>query len=207
LLRPVVSVPFVIDSTEPDVIEIALKNAPGRCLINSIHLEGGPEKMHKILAIARRHNAALIALTIDEQGMARTAERKLQIAQRIHQIAVKEYGMRSSDLIFDPLTFTLATGEAEYLQSAVETLNGIRQIKTSLPGVYTSLGISNVSFGLAPAARTVLNSVMLFHAVQAGLDLAIVDPAQITPYADISQQDRELAEDLIFNKNPMRCSA
>lgn len=200
LLRPVVSVPFVIDSTEPDVIEIALKNAPGRCLINSIHLEGGPEKMHKILAIARRHNAALIALTIDEQGMARTAERKLQIAQRIHQIAVKEYGMRSSDLIFDPLTFTLATGEAEYLQSAVETLNGIRQIKTSLPGVYTSLGISNISFGLAPAARTVLNSVMLFHAVQAGLDLAIVDPAQITPYADISQQDRELAEDLIFNK-------
>jgi len=202
LLRPVVPVPFVIDSTEPDVIETALKTAPGRCLINSIHLEGGPEKMHKILAIARRHNAALIALTIDEQGMARTSDRKLQIAQRVHQIAVEEYGLRSSDLIFDPLTFTLATGEAEYLQSAVETLNSIRQIKTALPGVYTSLGISNVSFGLAPSARTVLNSVMLFHAVQAGLDLAIVDPAQITPYTDIAQQDRELAEDLIFNKRP-----
>ncbi len=202
LLRPVVQAPFVIDSTEPDVIETALKTAPGRCLINSIHLEGGPEKMHKILAIAQRHNAALVALTIDEQGMARTAERKLQIARRIHQIAIEEYGLRSSDLIFDPLTFTLATGEAEYVQSAVETLNGIQQIKAALPGVYTSLGISNVSFGLAPAARTVLNSVMLFHAVKAGLDLAIVDPAQITPYADIAQQDRELAEDLIFNKRP-----
>ncbi|HMD88005.1 MAG TPA: vitamin B12 dependent-methionine synthase activation domain-containing protein, partial [Anaerolineaceae bacterium] len=148
------------------------------------------------------YNAAVIALTIDEQGMAKTASRKLEIARRIHDIAVNEHDLRPYDLVFDDLTFTLATGDPEFNQSAQETLDGIRLIKSELPGVLTSLGISNVSFGLLPAARAVLNSVMLYHAVQAGLDMAIVNPAQITPYPEISTQEQDLAEDLIFNRRP-----
>ncbi|NPV86910.1 MAG: methionine synthase [Anaerolineae bacterium] len=201
-LRTSVRAPFVIDSTEYHVIETALKNAPGRCLINSTNLEGGRAKADRIFALAKAHNAAVIVLTIDENGMAKTAERKLEIARRIFDIAVNEHGLRPSDLVFDALTFTLATGDAEFADSAVQTLEGIRIIKEQLPGVLTSLGVSNVSFGLAPAARGVLNSVMLYHAVQAGLDMAIVNPAQIKPYAEISPQERELAENLIFNRHP-----
>ncbi|MCX7837842.1 MAG: methionine synthase [Anaerolineae bacterium] len=195
-----VDVPLVIDTTEPDVLEIALKTAPGRCLINSTHLEGGRAKADKVFALAKQHNAAVICLTIDEQGMAKTRERKLQIAERLHTIAVHEHGLRPSDLVFDTLTFTLATGDPEFVNSAIETLEGIRLIKQHLPGVLTSLGVSNLSFGLAPHARPVLNSVMLYHAVQAGLDMAIVNPAHVTPYADIPPHERELAEDLIFNR-------
>ena len=202
MLVPTAHVPLIIDSTEPEVIEIALKNAPGRCLINSTNLESGRAKADRIFDIAKKYNAAVIALTIDEQGMAKTAARKLEIARRIHEIGVGEHALRSCDLVFDDLTFTLATGDPEFNQSAQETLDGIRLIKSELPGVLTSLGISNVSFGLTPAARAVLNSVMLYHAVQAGLDMAIVNPAQITPYAEISEQERELAEDLIFNRRP-----
>ena len=132
----------------------------------------------------------MLVLTIDEQGMAKTAERKLEVAQRIYDIAVNEHGLRPQALVFDTLTFTLATGDAEFANSAIETLEGIRLIKAELPGVLTSLGVSNVSFGLAPAARPVLNSVMLYHAVQAGLDMAIVNPAQITPYAEIPAEER-----------------
>lgn len=200
-LAPTVYAPFVIDSTEPDVIETGLQNTPGRCLINSINLEAGPAKARKVLALARKYNAAVIALTIDEQGMARTAERKLEIARRIYDLVVNEFGMQPGDIVFDALTFTLATGEPEYAASALETFEGIRRIKAVLPGVLTSLGVSNVSFGLSPASRSVLNSVMLYHAVQAGLDMAIVNPAQITPYADIPAVERELAEDLIFNRS------
>jgi 5-methyltetrahydrofolate--homocysteine methyltransferase len=144
----------------------------------------------------------VITLTIDEQGMAKTAERKLEVARRIYEIAVKDHGLRPGDLVFDALTFTLATGDPEYSRSSIETINGIQRIKAELPGVLTSLGISNVSFGLMPAARAILNSVMLYHAVQAGLDMAIVNPSQITPYAEISAEQRQLAEDLIFNLNP-----
>ena len=201
-LSPVVRSPLVIDSTEIDVIETALQTAPGRCLINSTHLEGGRAKADIILGLARKYNAAVICLTIDEQGMAKTRERKLEIAQRIHDIATREYGMKPGDLVFDALTFTLATGDPEFSQSAVETIEGIRLIKTHLPGVLTSLGVSNVSFGLSPAARMVINSVMLYHCVQAGLDMAIVNPAQITPYAEIPAQLRTLVEDLIFNRQP-----
>jgi 5-methyltetrahydrofolate--homocysteine methyltransferase len=201
-LVPTAHVPLIIDSTEPDVIEMALKNAPGRCLINSTNLESGRAKADRIFSIASKYNAAVIALTIDEQGMAKTAARKLEVARRIHHIGVSEHDLRPCDLVFDDLTFTLATGDSEFNQSALETLEGIRLIKSELPGVLTSLGISNVSFGLAPAARAVLNSVMLYHAVQAGLDMAIVNPAQITPYTEISAQERELAEDLIFNRRP-----
>ena len=199
-LAPVVRVPLVIDSTEVDVMETALKNAPGRSLINSTNLESGRAKADKIFALAKKYNAAVIALTIDEQGMAKTAERKLAVAQRIYAIAVEEHGLNPSDLVFDALTFTLATGDPEFSRSALETFEGIKAIKSALPGVLTSLGVSNVSFGLSPASRAILNSVMLYHAVQNGLDMAIVNPANITPYAEISPEEKELAEDLIFNR-------
>ena len=197
-----VEAPLVLDTTEPDVMEAALKTAPGRCLINSTHLESGKERAGKVFALAKAHNAAVLVLTIDEKGMAKTAAQKLEVARRIHAIAVDEYGLRPQALVFDALTFTLATGEAEYIDSAMETLEGIRLIKQELPGVLTSLGVSNVSFGLDPAARPVLNSIMLYHAVQAGLDMAIVNPAHITPYAEIPAEQRQLTEDLIFNRRP-----
>ena len=197
-----VEVPLVIDTTELDVLETALKTAPGRCLINSTHLESGRLKADRIFALAKAHNAAVIVLTIDEKGMARAADRKLEVARRIYDIAVNEHGLRPEALVFDALTFTLATGDPEFAGSAMETIAGIRLIKQNLPGVLTSLGVSNLSFGLSPQARPVLNSVMLYHCVQAGLDMAIINPAQVTPYADIPAAEKELAEDLVFNKRP-----
>lgn len=199
-LAPSVRAPLVFDTTEPDVLETALQTAPGRSLINSVNLEAGPAKAERIFGLARKYNAAVIALTIDEQGMAKTADRKVEVARRIHDMAVNKFDLRPHDLVFDDLTFTLATGDAEFSNSAIETLEGIRRIKQELPGVLTSLGLSNVSFGLSQAARAVLNSVMLHHAVQYGLDMAIVNPAHITPLAEISDEERALAEDLIFNR-------
>ncbi|MEW6085628.1 MAG: methionine synthase [Chloroflexota bacterium] len=195
-----VDVPLVIDSTELDVLEIALKTAPGRCLINSTHLEAGRAKADKVFALAKEHNAAVIVLTIDENGMAKTREKKLEVAKRIYDIAVNDHGLKPSDLVYDALTFTLATGDQEFIESAIETIEGIRLIKQNLPGVMASLGVSNLSFGFAPHARPVLNSVMLYHCVQAGLDMAIVNPAHVTAYPDISQEEKDLAEDLIFNR-------
>ncbi len=197
-----VEVPLVIDTTEPEVMEAALKTAPGRCLLNSTHLESGREKADRVFELAKKHNAAVLLLTIDEIGMAKTAQRKLEVAQRLYQIAIQDHGLKPEALVYDTLTFTLATGDPEFANSAVETIDGIRLVKSSLPGVMTSLGVSNVSFGLSPAARPVLNSVMLYHAVQAGLDMAIVNPAHITPYAEIPANERELTEDLIFNHRP-----
>ncbi len=197
-----IDVPLVFDTTEPEVMEAGLQTAPGRCLLNSTHLEGGRAKAERVFALAKQYNAAVLVLTIDEQGMAKTADRKLEVARKIYRIAVEEHGLQPGDLVFDALTFTLATGEAEYANSARETLEGIRRIKAELPGVFTSLGVSNVSFGLKPAARHVINSVFLFHAVKAGLDMAIVNPAQIRPYPDIPENERQLAEDLIFNRRP-----
>ena len=193
-----VDAPLVIDSTEAAVVEAALKAAPGRCIVNSINLEGGRRRIDSYVPLARSHGAALIALTIDEQGMAKSADRKLEVARRIFKIVTGEFGLAPEDLIFDLLTFTLATGQEEFARSAVETIEGVRRLKQELPGVFTSLGVSNVSFGLTPAARAVLNSVFLYHCVKAGLDMAIVNPRQITPYADIPAAERELAEDLIF---------
>src|SRR5258706_3686537 len=197
-----VEVPLVIDSTEVDVLEIALKTAPGRCLINSTHLESGRAKADKIFGLAKTHNAAVIVLTIDESGMAKSAERKLEVARRIYDIAVNDHGLRPDALVYDALTFILSTGDAEFLNSAVETIEGIRLIKENLPGVMTSLGVSNVSFGLSQSARPVVNSVMLYHCVKAGLDMAIVNPVHIKPYAEIDPVERELADDLIFNRRP-----
>lgn len=200
LLSASVEVPLVIDTTEPEVMEAALKVAPGRYVLNSVNLEAGREKLDRVLSLAVEHAAAVIVLTIDEEGMAQTAQRKLAIARRISTIAIEEFGLQPDDLIFDPLTFTLATGDVEYQDSAHETIEGIRLIKQELPGVFTSLGVSNVSFGLSKSARPILNSVMLYHCVQAGLDMAIVNPAHIEPYAEISDEERALAEDLIFNR-------
>jgi 5-methyltetrahydrofolate--homocysteine methyltransferase len=197
-----VEVPLVIDTTELDVLEVALKTAPGRCLINSTHLEAGRAKADKIFALAKTHNAAVIVLTIDENGMAKSADRKLEVAKRIYDIAVNDHGLRPDALVYDALTFTLATGDPEFTESAIDTIAGIRLIKANLPGVLTSLGVSNLSFGFAPQARPALNSIMLYHCVQAGLDMAIINPAHVTPYADIPAEEKELCEDLIFNKRP-----
>jgi 5-methyltetrahydrofolate--homocysteine methyltransferase len=202
LLSQAVETPLMIDSTEPDVIARALEHVPGRALVNSINMEGGRKRIDAVVPLAKRHGAALVALTIDEQGMARTAARKLEVARKIHDIVVGEYGMAPDDLVFDALTFTLATGDAEWIDSAHETIDGIRAIKGALPGVLTILGVSNVSFGLTPNARGVLNSVFLHHCVQAGLDAAIVNPAHITPYAEIPATERALADDVIFNRRP-----
>src|ERR671914_594801 len=192
--------PIQVDSTEPEVIETALEQIPGRAIVNSINLEAGRDKADKVIPLAKAHGAALIALTIDEVGMGKTRERKLEIAQRIHQLVCEEHGMDPQLLIFDALTFALTTGDEEWRPSAVETIEGIRAIKAGLPGVLTSLGVSNVSFGVGLKARAVLNSVFLHHCVEAGLDLAMVNPNHITPYAEIDEQERALADDLVFNR-------
>ncbi len=192
--------PIQIDSTEPEVIEAALEQIPGRAIVNSVNLEAGRDKMDLVVPMARRHGAAVIALTIDEVGMAKTAERKLEVARRIHDICCNDHGLPAEALIFDALTFTLTTGDEEWRPSAVETIEGIREIKLNLPGVKTSLGVSNVSFGVGEPARKVLNSVFLHHAVEAGLDLAMVNPNHITPYGEITDEERKLADDLVFNR-------
>jgi 5-methyltetrahydrofolate--homocysteine methyltransferase len=195
-----IEAPLMIDSTEPKVLQVALESYPGRAILNSVHLESGRLKMDAVLPLAREHGAAVVALTIDENGMAKTAARKLEVARRIYEIAVGEYEVPPGALIFDALTFTLATGEAEFLTSAIETIEGIRLIKRELPEVLTSLGVSNVSFGLKPNARAALNSVFLHHCVEAGLDCALVHAKEITPYFEIDPTVRELCDDLVFNR-------
>src|SRR4051812_19284997 len=192
--------PIQVDSTEPEVIEAALEAIPGRAIVNSINLEAGRDKADRVVPLAKAHGAALIALTIDEVGMAKTPERKLEIAKRITEIACDEHGLPRDALIFDVLTFTLTTGDEEWRPSAVATIEGIRAVKEGIPGVKTSLGVSNVSFGVSPPARAVLNSTFLHHCVEAGLDLAMVNPNHITPYGEISENERELADDLVFNR-------
>jgi 5-methyltetrahydrofolate--homocysteine methyltransferase len=192
--------PIQVDSTEPEVLKAALEQIPGRAIVNSINLEAGRDKADVVIPLAKAHGAALIALTIDEVGMAKTAERKVEIAQRIREIACEEHGLDPEALIFDALTFTLTTGDDEWRPSAVETIEGIRRIKAELPGVKTSLGVSNVSFGVSPRPRAVLNSVFLHHCVEAGLDLAMVNPNHITPYSEISEEERSLTDDLVFNR-------
>jgi 5-methyltetrahydrofolate--homocysteine methyltransferase len=201
LLAQAVDAPLMIDSTEGDVIESALKVYPGRCIVNSVNLEKSGERVRRVLPLVKRYGAAVVCMTIDEKGMAQTAERKAEVAARLVAVAA-EYGLEPDCLIFDALTFTLATGGEEYRQSAVETLEGIRRIKAQTPGVLTTLGVSNVSFGLARHAREVVNSVFLYHAVRAGLDLAIVNPKDLTPYPSIGEAERTIAEDLIFDRRP-----
>ena len=192
--------PIQIDSTEPEVIETALDQIPGRAIVNSVNLEAGRDKLDRVVPLALAHGAALIALTIDEVGMAKTAERKVEIAKRIRDLCCEEHGLDPELLIFDCLTFTLTTGDEEWRPSAVETIAGIKAIKEQIPHVKTSLGVSNVSFGVSPGARAVLNSTFLHHCVQAGLDLAMVNPNHITPYSEIPDVERELADDLVYNR-------
>ncbi len=194
-----VPLPLVIDSTNPAAIEAALKRYGGRAVINSINLEEGEARTRQVCGLARRHGAAVIALTIDEEGMAKTAEKKLAVARRLFSIAVEEEGLKPSDLIFDPLTFTLGSGDETLKTAGIETLRGIELIKENLPGVFTLLGLSNISFGLNPRSRQVLNSVFLYRAVQAGLDLAIVNVAQIVPISRIDEADLKKTMNLIDN--------
>ncbi|GHO45258.1 hypothetical protein KSX_34210 [Ktedonospora formicarum] len=163
-------------------------------------MENGRQRIERVVPLALEHGAALIALTIDEEGMAKSVERKVEIAHKIYDICVNEYGLSPNALIFDPLTFTITTGQEELQTAGIDTLEGIRRIKEELPGVMTVLGVSNVSFGLKQHARAVLNSVFLYHAVKVGLDMAIVNPTHIKPYAEVDSEQRQLAEDLIFNR-------
>ncbi len=195
-----VRLPLVIDSTEAPVIEEALKRAGGRCVINSINLEDGEERMNHVCPMAKTYGAALVALTIDEKGMAKTRESKLAIAKRIHDLAIRRFDLRSQDLIFDTLTFTLGSGDEEFRKAGIETIEAIRLIKKELPGVFTTLGVSNISFGLAPQARQVLNSVFLHYAIEAGLDTAIINARKILPLYKIDEKGRELARQLIFDE-------
>lgn len=198
-LSQAVTVPLIIDTTEVEVAEAALALYPGRGIVNGNNLENGRERIDRVLPIVKKYGAAVLSMTIDEDGMAHTRDKKYEIARRITEIAVNEYGLAAEDLIYDTLTFPLTTGQEELRNDAVETIEGIRLIKQNIPGVMTALGVSNVSFGVTPAARGVLNSVFLYHAVQAGLDMAIVNPAHITPYAEIPEEQRKVANDLIFN--------
>jgi len=197
-----VEAPLVIDSTEADVMKAALETYGGRAVLNSVNLENGRLKADAVLPLAKEHGAAVVAMTIDEQGMARTAERKFAVAQRLYTMATEEFGLAPGALIFDTLVLPLSTGMEEERNAGVETITAIRRIKAELPGALTVLGISNVSFGLTEHARAVLNSVFLHHTVEAGLDLAIVNPKDVMPYAEIPIEQRSLTDDVVFNRHP-----
>src|SRR5690348_3887921 len=193
-----VPAPVLVDSTEADVVEEALKRIPGKAIINSINLEDGEKRTSKVLPMAKRYGAAVIALTIDEDGMALTADKKVAIAKRIYQLATEKYGIRPIDLIFDALTLPISTGQEEYRTAGIETLNAIKRIKQELPDVKTILGVSNISFGLDVYSRRVLNSVFMHEAVDYGLDMAIVNYAKIYPLYKIPEIEVDLARKLIY---------
>ncbi|MGE5664970.1 MAG: methionine synthase [Deltaproteobacteria bacterium] len=193
-------IPTVIDSTSPDVIEAALKIHPGRCLVNSVNLEDGGKNLARVCRAAKRHGAAVVALTIGEKGMAMTADEKVAVARTIRDLAVGSYGLRPHDLLFDALTFTIGSGEPTLRDAAVQTLEAIRRIKEEIPGASTLLGVSNISFGLSPPSRRILNSVFLHEAIEAGLDAAIVDAGKILPLAKIPEEDRRVSLDLIHDR-------
>jgi len=196
-----VKVPLVIDSTDWRVIELGLKYSQGKAIINSINLEDGEEKFELVLPLIHRYGAASVVGTIDEKGMAVTRQDKLRIAQRSYDLLVNKYGMNPQDIIFDPLVFPVGTGDEQYIGAAEETIEGIRMIKEAMPECQTILGVSNVSFGLPEAGREVLNAVYLYHCTKAGLDYAIVNTEKLERYASIPDQERKLAEDLIFQTN------
>lgn len=195
-----VPVPLMIDSTEAPVIEAALKLAGGRCIVNSVNLEDGEKRCADVLPMCRKHGAAVVALTIDEEGMAKTVDRKVSIAHRIYDLATGRYGLRAGDLLFDPLTFTICTGNTEDRRLGLETLEAIRRIKQELPECHIVLGVSNISFGIKPAPRHVLNSVFLHYAREAGLDAAIVHAGGFQPLYKIDEKLREIARKLIFDE-------
>ncbi|MFO7298705.1 MAG: methionine synthase [Actinomycetes bacterium] len=198
-----VAAPVVIDSTEPEVMQAALERFGGRCVLNSANLEEGDadgSRLDRVFRLARCHGAAVICLLIDETGQARTVEHKLEIAHRIHRLATERYGLSSTDLFFDALTFPLTTGDDDLRGDAMETLEAIRRIKAEIPGARTVLGVSNISFGLNPRARRALNSVFLHEAVATGLDAAIVHAGKIQPLSKIDPEEREACLDLIYDR-------
>ncbi len=199
-MNTAVTVPLVIDSTEYPVIEEALKHYAGRAIVNSINLEDGEERMAHVLPLCKKYGAAVIALTIDEDGMAKTREKKFEIAERMIDLSVHKYGMREEDLIFDTLTFTLGSGDEEFRKAGTETIEAIRLIKQAHPLCKTILGVSNISFGLNPHSRHVLNSVFLHYAIEAGLDMAIVHAAKIMPLHKIDERGRALAKQIVFDE-------
>ncbi len=202
-----VKVPLVIDTTDVSVLELSLKYSQGKAIINSINLEDGEEKFEHVCPLVHRYGAAVVVGTIDERGQAISREDKLEVARRSHDLLVHKYGLQASDLIFDPLVFPVGTGDEQYIGSAAETIEGIRLIKQALPQTHTILGISNVSFGLPEAGREILNSVFLYHCTKAGLDYAIVNTEKLERYASISEEERRLAEELIFNTNDATLAA
>ncbi|MFP3917058.1 methionine synthase [Lysinibacillus telephonicus] len=196
-----VKVPLVIDSTDERVIEEALKYSQGKAIINSINLEDGEERFDAVMPIVKKYGASIVVGTIDEEGMAVTRQRKLEVAQRSYQLLTEKWGIDPEDIIFDPLVFPVGTGDEQYIGAAEETIEGIRLIKEKFPKALTVLGVSNVSFGLPPVGREVLNAVFLYHCTQAGLDYAIVNTEKLERYASIPEEEIELANDLIFNTN------
>lgn len=197
------TLPIVLDSTEPRVIKAGLERLGGRAVINSVNYEdgdGADSRFTKMMELVKEHGCAVIALTIDEEGQARTADLKVAIAKRLIEDLKNKWGMRVEDIIIDALTFPVATGQEETRRDGLETINAIREIRRIYPGVQTTLGVSNISFGLNPAARIVLNSVFLHEAVNAGLTSAIVHPSKITPFARISDEVKEVALDLIYDR-------
>ncbi|MBX5481436.1 MAG: methionine synthase [Myxococcaceae bacterium] len=197
-----VRVPLMIDSTDEKVIASALTYSQGKAIINSVNLEDGEERFRKVVPLAKKFGAALVVGCIDERGMAVTRQRKLEVATRSFELLTQKYGIPPEDLYFDPLVFPCASGDQQYTGSAVETIQGVRLIKQAFPQCKTVLGISNVSFGLPTAGREVLNSVFLYHCVQAGLDMALVNSEKLERYPSLPEEDRRLAEDLLFNRVP-----
>ena len=202
-----VKVPLVIDSTDEQVMEEALKHSQGKAIINSINLEDGEERFEKIIPLVHQYGAALVVGTIDEKGMGVSAERKLEIANRCYQLLVNKFGISPTDIIFDPLVFPVGTGDEQYIGSAKATVEGIKLIKQHFPQSLTVLGISNISFGLPPVGREVLNAVFLYHCTQAGLDYAIVNTEKLERFASIPEKEIILAEDLLFNTTDETLSA
>ena len=200
-----VDAPLVIDSTDPDVIEAAIEQIPGKPIINSINLEGDGTRFKKLAPLMAKYGVPAIALCIGPNGMAKTPQEKLETAKLLLDTG-KQYGLKPEQFIFDVLTFTLATGEAEFIDAGKNTLEGIKLVKENLTNSFTVLGLSNISFGLVPYARKILNSVFLYHAVKSGLDSAIVNAKEIIPYGEIDDKEKKLAEDLIFNKHPSALS-
>ncbi len=201
-----VKVPLMIDTTDPAAVELALTYSQGKAIVNSINLEDGEERFDRICPLLLRYGAAVVVGTIDEdpiQAQAFSRQRKLEVARRSHWLLTQRHGIPGADIIFDPLTFPVATGDEAYVGGAVETIEGLRLIKAEFPESKTILGISNVSFGLPPAAREVVNSVFLYHCTRAGLDLAIVNSEKIERFASIPDEEREMAEDLLFNRPPV----
>jgi len=196
-----IDAPLVIDSTDPEVIEATIKQIPGRPIINSINLEGDGSRFKKLAPIMAKYGLPSIALCIGPNGMAKTPEQKVETAELLYETG-KKYGLKIEQFIFDVLTFTLATGEDEFLDAGKNTLEGIRLVKEKFPNSFTTLGLSNISFGLAPYARKIINSVFLYHALKSGLDTVIVNAKEIVPYGEIDEKERKLTEDLIFNTNP-----